>query len=75
LGNVTIQVHLIYLILKIHLGGESAGFEADFGAGLSYNIGKRDNYQNSLISIDGGIGPGLGGSVNIRSYTYMKRLF
>lgn len=51
-------------------GGKSSGLEGDYYFGASISASEYDLHGNSLLSIDIGVGPGIGGSVNIGAVTY-----
>jgi hypothetical protein len=55
--------------------GKSSGVEGDYIIGLSISASEYDRYGNTLLSIDVGVGPGIGGSVNIGAITYIHPLF
>jgi hypothetical protein len=55
--------------------GKSAGIEGDYIFGASMSVSEYDQFGNVLLSIDAGVGPAIGGSVNIGSFTYAIPLF
>lgn len=55
--------------------GNSSGIEADYIIGMSLSISGYDKYGNILLSRDIGVGPGIGGSVNVGAFTYAIPLF
>jgi RHS repeat-associated protein len=50
--------------------GKSSGIEGDYFFGAGISVSELDRYGNSLLSIDLGVGPGIGGSGNIGAITY-----
>jgi hypothetical protein len=55
--------------------GYSSGLEFDAFIGFSASVSERDKHKNELIMYDMGYGPSIGGSYNIGSITYGKRIF
>ncbi|SMO46799.1 RHS repeat-associated core domain-containing protein [Saccharicrinis carchari] len=55
--------------------GNSSGIEGDHIIGASISASEYDKYGNILLSIDIGVGPSVGGSVNVGAITYATRLF
>jgi hypothetical protein len=55
--------------------GRSAGIEGDYIIGVGISASEYDQYGNTILSIDIGVGPSVGGSVNIGSVTYATPLF
>lgn len=54
-------------------GGEGTiGYELDFGTGLGASRSNPDSSGGSLYLYDIGFGPGIGGSLNIGSTTYVS---
>ena len=56
-------------------GGKSSGIEGDYLIGASISASEYDRHGNSLLSIDFGVGPGIGGSVNVGAITYIYPWF
>lgn len=56
-------------------GGKSSGIEGDYLIGASISDSEYDRHGNSLLSIDFGVGRGIGGSVNVGAITYIYPWF
>ena len=55
--------------------GDSSVLEGDYIIGTSISFSAEDEFQKMLIMYDMGIGAGIGGSTNIGSRTYKKKIF